>query len=112
MKFFSVPLLTVSILLTNTLTGCVQMPTERQGAVDMRPRIMFDVSDAMGDTQARVLIDGLDAGPLSAFSNGAGALRLLSGNHLVQVTSGTRVVLDQRLYLADGTQRQLQVNFK
>jgi hypothetical protein len=111
MKFFAIRILAASFLTISALTACVQMPTERQGAVDMRPRIMFDVSDSAAATQARVVIDGLDAGPLSAFSNGTGSLRLLSGNHVVQVIYGARAVLEQRIYLADGAQRQLQVNF-
>jgi len=103
-------LIVATCIATGAMNGCVQLPTEKQGAVDMRPRIGFDVHDTAMAAQARVIVDGLDAGPLNGFMNGVGTLRLLNGNHLVQVVLGSRAVLEQRIFLADGAQRQLQVN--
>ena len=111
MNFFASRFIIASIFVFSTLIACVQMPTERQGAVDLRPSIMFDASDTTAAAQASVLIDGVVAGPLSAFSNGTGSLRLLNGNHLVQVKYGTNMIFDQRIYFADGAQRRVQVNF-
>jgi hypothetical protein len=92
------------------LVGCVQMPTETQGAVDMRPRIGFSVASGVDTTGARVLVDGLDAGALADFRPPAGRLVVLAGNHEVRVVQGQRVLLNERVFLADGAQRDLIVS--
>jgi len=88
------------------LAGCVQYPTERQSVVDLRPQISFrfDPADARM-TQARVVVDGLDAGRMADFLDGAGSLRILSGTHTVQVISGSEVLLSERAYIGDGVAR-------
>jgi hypothetical protein len=93
-----------------SLTACVQYPTERQSVVDLRPQVSFrfDAGDVRLN-EARVLIDGLDAGRLGDFMDGKGALRVLSGTHLVRVTSGSEVLLEERAYLGDGVARPFNV---
>lgn len=92
-------------------TGCVQYPTERQGVVDQRPQISFrlDPADLIRLGDARVMVDGLDAGRLGDFVDGAGALRVLPGTHTIRVVSGTLVLLDERTYLGDGIARAFTV---
>lgn len=85
------------------LVGCVQYPTERQNVVDLRPQISFRFNPA--DTrmaQARVLVNGLDSGRMADFRDGTGSLRVLSGTHIVQVLSGSEVLLNERAYIGDG----------
>lgn len=92
------------------LAGCVQMPTESQGAVDMRPRIGFIVAPGIDGSTARVVVDGLDLGPLSNYRDSAGSLPLLPGTHLIQVQESGRVLFQERVYLADGARRNLLVS--
>ena len=91
--------------------GCVQYPTERQSVVDQRPQISFrfDAADAARLGEARVLVDGLDAGRLADFVDGRGSLRVLPGNHSIKVLSGNVVLLDERAYLGDGVARPFNV---
>lgn len=93
-----------------SLTGCVQYPTERQSVVDMRPQLSFrfDPTDARMN-EARVYVDTLDAGRMGDFLDGKGSLRVLAGNHLVRVLSGTEVLLDERVYVGDGVVRPFVV---
>lgn len=102
-KFIASILLACALV---ALSGCVQYPTERQSVVDLRPQISFrfDPADARLP-EARVLIDGLDAGRLGDFVDGTGALRVLSGSHIVQIVSGSTVLLNERTYLGDGVAR-------
>jgi len=88
------------------LVGCVQYPTERQSVVDLRPQISFrfDPADTRM-TQARVVVDGLDAGRMADFLDGSGSLRVLSGTHTVQVFSGSELLLNERAYVGDGVAR-------
>ncbi len=106
-QFFSASLLACVFA---SLTACVQYPTERQSVVDLRPQISFrfDAGDARLN-EARVLVDGLDAGRLGDFIDGKGALRVLPGTHAVRVTSGPEVLLEERAYLGDGVARPFNV---
>ncbi len=88
------------------IVGCVQYPTERQSVVDLRPQITFrfDTTNA-GFNEARVLVDGLDAGRMIDFVDGSGSLRVLPGTHVVQVVIGADMLLNERVYIGDGVTR-------
>lgn len=95
-----------SIALSLLTASCVQYPTENRSVVDQRPQISFRLAERTNPTSAaRVLVDGLDAGPLSQFVDGSAALRVTSGTHKVRVTDGGRILLDERVYLGDGVSR-------
>lgn len=105
---FNTMLLAV-LLAGATLAGCARMPTENQSVVDQRPQISFHLgSDAQG--AARVLVDRLDMGAAGDFAAGKGALRVLPGTHLVEVRLGSAVLLNERVYLADGVARSFRLN--
>ena len=88
--------------------ACVQYPTEKQSVVDTRPSISFrGASD--GNASARVIVDNLDMGALGEFVEGRSSLRLLPGTHLVRVVLGSRLLLEERLYVGDGTNKTLLV---
>lgn len=99
------------VLAASLLLGCVQYPTERQTVVDQRPQISFrfDQADAARLGEARVLVDGLDAGRVADFVDGRSSLRVLPGSHTIRVVSGTVVLLDERAYLGDGVARPFNV---
>ena len=88
--------------------ACTQMPTEKQSISDMRPQISFK---AEGDRVqgSRVLVDGLDIGSVSDFIDGKAAARVLPGTHIVSVTSGGNVLLEEKVYLGDGVSRSFIV---
>lgn len=106
-KMISAMLLASSLA---ALTGCVQYPTDRQSVVDLRPQISFrfDPADARMN-EARVTVDGLDAGRMGDFVDGRGSLRVIAGSHVVRVTRGAEVLLDERVYVGDGVARPFTV---
>ncbi len=102
-KFMAASLLAFFLI---GLTGCVQMPTERQGVVDLRPQISFRFNPAdvrMND--ARVFVDGLDSGRMGDYLDGQGSLRILPGTHSIRIVSGSEVLLEERAYVGDGVSR-------
>lgn len=106
-KFLTTSLI---VLALSGLVGCVQLPTENQSVVDLRPQISFrfDATDVrMNDS--RVLIDGLDSGRLGDFLDGKGALKILPGTHTIQVVNGSSVLLNERAYLGDGVSRPFNI---
>jgi hypothetical protein len=90
--------------------GCVQLPTELRQTVDLRPQISFrfDASKA-SLAEARVQVDGADAGRLGDFEDGKGALRVLSGSHVVRVVEGSQTLLEEHAYLGNGVARAFAV---
>lgn len=88
--------------------GCTQMPTEKQSISDMRPQISFKVEGGRAQN-SRVLVDGLDIGMVSDFIDGKAAVRVLPGTHMVSVTSGGSVLLEEKVYLGDGVSRSFIV---
>ena len=86
------------------VTGCTQMPTEKQGVADLRPQISFIWTDpAMA--AARVMVDGLPMGEVGQYPAGRAALRVLAGPHDLQVVLQGRTVLAKRIYLGDGVNK-------
>jgi hypothetical protein len=93
-----------------TLGGCVQYPTERQNVVDLRPQVSFQFNPEDARLlEARVQVDGLDAGRLGDFIDGKSALRVLPGTHVIKVVMGDMVLLEERVYLGDGVSRAMVV---
>lgn len=92
------------------LSACVQYPTEKQQVVDQRPQLSFVVDEGNAEiTAARVLVDGLDVGPVGSFVQGRAALRVLPGTHIIRVQTSSTVLLEQRVYLGDGVAQALIV---
>ena len=90
------------------ISACVQMPTEKTGVADLRPALTFKLENSANQT-ARVHVDGLDMGQVEAYLEGKAVLRVLPGTHRVQILSGSTVLLDEKMYLADGVVRTLVV---
>jgi len=94
-------------LLLLLVTSCVQMPTEKQSVVDLRPQISFVVARDLHD--ARVFLDNVEVGRVGDYVDGVAALRVLPGTHVVRVVSAEAVFLDERFYVADGVSRSFVV---
>jgi hypothetical protein len=98
-------------VLTAFLAACVQMPTEKQQSVDLRPQLSFALnagSPASGNLE--VYVDGLPMGPVSNFLVGQQALRVLSGTHVVRIMSGQTLIKEERIYVGDGMTKVIVVN--
>lgn len=87
-----------------TLTGCVQMPTEKQGISDIRPQISFKAADERVRS-ARVNLDGLDMGLVGEYVEGSASLRILSGSHVLRVFLGNQLIFEEKFYVGDGVNR-------
>lgn len=97
-----------SLLSTPLINGCTQMPTEKQSISDMRPQISFKATDDRLHS-AKVILDGLDMGVVGDYINGAASLRILSGTHVLRVFAGQKIILDEKFYAGDGTNRSFTV---
>jgi hypothetical protein len=59
-------------------------------------------------TDARVLIDGADAGAASQYDGTKQYLSVAPGTHQIAVSSGGRVVLDKKYYVGSGSRVAVQ----
>lgn len=94
-------------LLFQSLAGCVQMPTEKAGVSDLRPQISFVADERHRD--ARVYVDNAEMGRVGDFLDGAAALRIVPGTHVVRVQGGSGVLLEERFYIGDGVSRSFVI---
>ncbi|WP_039035863.1 MULTISPECIES: hypothetical protein [Shewanella] len=99
--------LILSVLSLNV--GCVQMPTTSSSTVDNRPQIVFKVSDTSDVEGMRVIVDGLDNGPVAPFTNGTQALRILPGTHIIKILNGDTVISSQKIYVSDGVIKEVLI---
>ncbi|MES2106434.1 MAG: hypothetical protein V4634_20610 [Pseudomonadota bacterium] len=91
------------------ISGCTQMPTEKQGIPDMRPQISFKaVSERV--KPANVLIDGLAMGVVGDYAENIATLRILPGTHLLTVVLGNQIILEEKFYAGDGVSRTFTLN--
>lgn len=107
-KTLGVLLLALGLLGVLLVEGCTQMPTEKSGVADLRPQISFK---GVGERtrSARVGIDGLDMGAVGDYLDGIASLRIRSGSHVLTVTLGSQVLLDEKFYIGDGVNRSFNV---
>ncbi|WP_243883689.1 hypothetical protein [Shewanella algae] len=89
--------------------GCVQMPTTTSSTVDNRPQIVFKISDISDTKGMRVIVDGLDNGPVAPFTNGTQALRILPGTHIIEILNGDTVISSQKIYVSDGVTKEVLI---
>lgn len=107
-KFATTASLCMATLVAVLASGCVQTPTERQSVVDIRPSLSFRAESGRAE-DARIFVDNLEMGSVDEYLEGEGSLRVLPGTHIVRVVAGAEVLLEEKLYLADGVNRTLLV---
>lgn len=90
------------------ITACTQLPTEKQGISDIRPKLSFKIS-AENMKDAHVFIDGLDMGPVTDYQEGSAELRVLSGPHSIRIDLGGKTVTEEKIYMGDGVNRTILV---
>lgn len=89
------------------MAGCTQMPGEnRRGGYASCSSFRVE---AEGNLSARVLVDGMDSEPSPDYLAGQSALRILPGNHHIQVVSGGSILLDEKTYIGDGVNRSFLI---
>ncbi|HTN65023.1 MAG TPA: hypothetical protein VL051_02405 [Burkholderiaceae bacterium] len=86
------------------ISGCTQMPTEKQSVSDLRPQISFSANDIQLHG-ARVILDGLDMGIAGNYLEGSSALRVLSGTHVLRIVLSNQIILEEKFYVSDGVNR-------
>lgn len=60
--------------------------------------------------EARVFVDGQDAGQAAQFDGKEAVLAVTSGRHLVKLQVGSAVIYEKDLYLGDGVVLKIDVN--
>lgn len=104
-----------AILVATTVAavaGCIQMPTERRDAVDLRGQLALRLQDPNTQVAAwRVFVDDIDMGFLSDYVTPSAdrQLRLLPGNHVLRIETPAGPVVNERIFIGDGMTRTFTV---
>ncbi len=88
-------------------SACIHPPTSEASVSDMRPGLSFK---STGAYDANIFIDGQSVGTVGQYLEGEGRLRVLPGTHQVQVVRGNAVLVDERVYMADGVNKTIRVD--
>ena len=86
------------------LGACKSMPAESQGPADRRAQISFTATTERV-LNAKVILDGADRGPVGSYLQGAAALRIDTGVHMIIVASDNRMIYQQSFYAGIGDRR-------
>lgn len=87
-----------------SLTACVQMPTEKQGVVSLKPQISFRLANE-STGNAAVVLDGMQVGTAGQFQAGQAALQVEPGMHQLVVHNNGATLINEKFYVGDGVTR-------
>ena len=106
----TVSMLAVAVTLAGVLAlgACGQLPTESPGLADGRAQISFTATTERV-LNAKVILDGIDMGQVSSYLQGAAALRIDTGTHMLIVASDNRLIYQQSFYAGKGDRRTFTV---
>lgn len=107
-KTITALMLAAGLVATMQMSGCTQMPTEKQSVSDMRPQLAFKAESDRARF-ARVMVDSMDVGAVSDYIEGTAAVRVLPGTHRLRVIAGNEVLIDEKIYVGDGVNRTFNV---
>ena len=103
----------LAIGLGSLVSACVQAPTERVQAVELRGQLAFVMQNPAAPVDGlRVIVDGLDVGPLAALVTGSGGareLKVLPGPHQLRIDSPMGPLLDERIFVGEGATKTVLV---
>ncbi len=99
----------LTLILALLVTSCaVREPVSTQSVVDDRPRITFEVQSGNAKS-LELVIDGLSYGSVLPYLSDKGTLRVVAGQHRVELIEGNRVAFRQDVFLGEGTTRVFKV---
>ncbi|HEY7774672.1 MAG TPA: hypothetical protein VIC26_15920 [Marinagarivorans sp.] len=90
--------------------GCVNNPVSTTEVIDDRPRLTFDAS-ALGKELSRyqLVIDGVNYGSITQYLKDESSLRIVPGNHVVDVQLDGQSIFSKTVYLGENTTRVVKV---
>ena len=91
--------LTTALLSVLELSGCAPFPT----SVSIQDATTASLYFPATSKQARVFIDGADAGDAATFDGKHSVLTVEPGTHHIVIRLGTQVTLDQMLFVGAGS---------
>lgn len=98
--------LLVLFLCTMVLVGCTKQPTEFTSVVDDSPTASFNVPDSSDLT---LWVDGISYGKLALYEYPSRALKLIPGQHVIEVRRDQQVIFKEKHYFSEATHRTIDI---
>lgn len=87
------------------LSGCIRYPSSRTDIPDERPSIAF-----RGAPEGSfVFVDGKELGSATQYDGGKNVLLVESGNHIIELRIGDKVILRRNVFLSGQTTKTFVV---
>ncbi len=99
----------MGLLINVFVSGCTQLPTEKQSISDMRPGLSFKAqnSDLL---EGRVMLDNLDMGQAREYQEGYAMMRILPGPHLLAIYLNGQKIYEEKIYASDGVNQTILIH--
>lgn len=97
-----------ALILVSLLSACVQSPTHSTLSVDDRPGLIFELLSPKLENH-ELKVDGVSYGKVGQYKKDKARLKIISGNHLVQIFNQGTLVYEEKVYLGAGVDRILKV---
>ncbi len=100
------------------LTGCVFLPEttltaeqqqQLQPIQDLRPQLLFSLDTAEQGADLQIYVNTLYMGTVADFNSASRPLRLLSGQHTIQIREKNEIRLQKNLELHNGAVRVMHI---
>jgi len=101
-QFVLITALTIFIV-----AGCANHVTTQTQVVDTRPVVSFSVNSQTNGMS--LFVDDLDQGALSNYEYPKSAIRLLPGQHKIEIKKNNKVIFTDSRYFSEGVDYKIDV---
>lgn len=102
-------LIFIFFIINACVSGCTQLPTEKQSISDMRPGLSFK-SQNIEFLEGRVMLDNLDMGQAREYQEGYAMMRILPGPHLLAIYLNGQKIYEEKIYASDGVNQTILIH--
>ncbi len=100
-------LLLATVFATLIITGCARTVTTQTEVIDTRPVVSFVVK--VNTAGMHLFVDDLDQGALSNYQYPSSAIRLLPGQHKIEIKQNGKVLFTDVRYFSEGIDYKIDV---
>ncbi|MCO4322583.1 hypothetical protein [Aliidiomarina quisquiliarum] len=105
-----IQLILISALTISVLSGCARTVTTQTEVIDTRPVVSFVVK--VNTAGMHLFVDDLDQGALSNYQYPSSAIRLLPGQHKIEIKQNGKVLFTDARYFSEGIDYKIDVTIQ
>ncbi len=99
----------IAFIINVYVSGCTQLPTEKQSISDMRPGVSFKAQNS-NLLEGRVMLDNLDMGQAREYQEGYAMMRILPGPHVLAIYLNGLKIYEEKIFASDGVNQTILIH--